>query len=41
MANCKEIIESHNGKITVESKLNEGTSFFLHLPAIHFNRDHY
>ncbi|RST57111.1 ATP-binding sensor histidine kinase [Siminovitchia terrae] len=39
LAICKEIIESHNGKITVESKLNEGTSFFIHLPATHLNHD--
>ncbi len=39
LAICKEIIESHKGKITVESKLNEGTSFFIHLPATHLNHD--
>src|SRR5690606_36505097 len=25
---CKEIVHLHNGKITVTSKVNEGTSFF-------------
>jgi two-component system cell cycle sensor histidine kinase/response regulator CckA len=29
------IIEKHNGKITVESKENEGTSFFIELPVCH------
>ncbi|MCX8056933.1 MAG: GAF domain-containing sensor histidine kinase [Ignavibacteria bacterium] len=30
---CKKIIENHNGKIWFESKLNEGTTFFIKLPA--------
>ncbi len=29
---CREIIEKHNGKITVESKVNEGTTFHLIFP---------
>lgn len=28
----RELVQLHHGKITVESKLNEGTSFYLHLP---------
>jgi PAS domain S-box-containing protein len=30
---CKEIIEKHNGKIWVESKLNKGSKFIFTLPA--------
>jgi len=29
---CKEFIEKHNGKIRVESQINEGTTFFIELP---------
>lgn len=29
---CKELIELNNGKIWVESKLNEGSTFFVQLP---------
>jgi nitrogen-specific signal transduction histidine kinase len=29
------IIEKHHGKITVDSKENEGTSFFIELPVYH------
>ena len=28
----KSIIDAHNGKILVESKKNEGTTFIIHLP---------
>ncbi|WP_144462309.1 AAA family ATPase [Siminovitchia fortis] len=36
---CKEIVHLHNGKITVTSKVNEGTSFFIHLPVCNQNDD--
>lgn len=29
---CKKIIENHNGKIYFESRINEGTTFFIELP---------
>lgn len=29
---CKKIVESHRGKIWVESELNKGTTFFIELP---------
>jgi len=29
---CKKIMERHNGEITVDSKLGEGTTFKLHFP---------
>jgi len=32
---CKEIIQKHNGKIWVESKLGEGSQFYVQLPYIH------
>lgn len=32
LAICKKIMENHFGNITVESKLNEGTTFNLHFP---------
>jgi signal transduction histidine kinase len=30
---CKKIIEAHGGSISVESKLDEGTTFIIDLPA--------
>jgi PAS domain S-box-containing protein len=33
LAICKKIVENHNGFITVESKVNEGTTFNIFLPA--------
>lgn len=30
---CREIVESHGGKLTVKSKKDEGTTFFVELPA--------
>jgi len=32
LAICKKIMENHSGSITVESKINEGTTFNLHFP---------
>jgi signal transduction histidine kinase len=32
LAICKEIIEHHQGRITVESAIGKGTTFTLHLP---------
>jgi signal transduction histidine kinase len=32
---CKRIIETHGGKIDVESKINKGTSFLITLPHTH------
>lgn len=31
---CREIIAAHGGKMTVESKVNEGTSFHIFLPVV-------
>jgi PAS domain S-box-containing protein len=31
---CREIIENHNGKLWVESKLREGSEFLIKLPGI-------
>ncbi len=33
---CKLAMEAHNGNISVKSKLNEGTTFFLIFPKIEF-----
>ena len=30
----KKIVERHNGKIFFESKINEGTVFFVQLPFV-------
>lgn len=35
LAITKQIVESHNGKIRVESKLNEGTTFYIMLPIVY------
>jgi signal transduction histidine kinase len=29
---CKEFVEKHNGKIEVESKIDEGSTFIVQLP---------
>jgi len=29
---CKRLVEAHNGKIYVQSKINEGTKFIIHFP---------
>ncbi len=34
---CKELINQNNGSITVESKPNEGTTFFVELPTQQLN----
>ena len=31
---CAEIIKAHNGKIGVQSKINEGSRFWFSLPAV-------
>jgi signal transduction histidine kinase len=31
---CNRIITAHGGKITVESTLQSGTTFFIHLPLM-------
>ena len=33
LATTYSIIKNHHGKITVESRLNEGTTFYIYLPA--------
>jgi len=35
LAVCNAIVRKHNGTITVESRLREGTTFHIYLPAIH------
>ena len=34
LAICKKIMENHSGNITVESTLNEGTTFNLYFPIL-------
>ena len=33
LALCKKIVENHGGIITVQSKVNEGTTFYIYLPC--------
>ncbi|MCB1190692.1 MAG: response regulator [Leptospiraceae bacterium] len=33
---CKDIIETHNGKIEVKSKIDEGSSFYIKIPKTNF-----
>ena len=35
---CKEFIEKNNGKIWIESKVNEGSKFIFSIPAVKNNR---
>jgi two-component system, NtrC family, sensor kinase len=37
LASCKEIVDSHQGRIRVESSLGKGTAFIVRLPAIQEN----
>jgi light-regulated signal transduction histidine kinase (bacteriophytochrome) len=30
---CKKVVQNHNGFIQVKSKINEGTAFYIYLPA--------
>jgi len=39
LAIVKELVELHGGTITVESKLNEGTTFYISLPVIENNQN--
>jgi signal transduction histidine kinase len=32
LALCKKIVENHQGRITVKSEVNKGTTFFIYLP---------
>ena len=35
---CKKIIDLHNGKLTAQSKLNEGSKFIVELPVLPANK---
>jgi len=37
---CKQIIQGHNGRIEVKSKIGVGTSFTVHLPRAQKNQPH-
>ncbi|MEP3969539.1 MAG: ATP-binding protein, partial [Nonlabens sp.] len=39
LANCKRIIDNHNGTIKVKSKLNKGSDFIFYLPKKIKNND--
>ncbi len=34
LANCKKIVQLHNGEIWLESKLHEGTTFYFTIPTL-------
>jgi two-component system phosphate regulon sensor histidine kinase PhoR len=34
LAIVKSLVEAHNGKIALESRLGEGTTFFLTMPTV-------
>jgi len=38
LAVSRQIVEAHNGSITVESELGKGTTFFIHLPKLITNQ---
>lgn len=37
---CYQIIQEHNGKIEVSSKLDKGTTFTIHFPCIEYDDEY-
>lgn len=35
----RQIVEAHHGKVWVESKVNEGSTFIVELPLVHYKRE--